>query len=83
MKIFNKTDVDVLKRGLKRVVVALVMAATFVIAVLGFVVTAIAPGYLAVILFLASILMLVMAFALLYAQGINRRIHTESQGENK
>lgn len=83
MKIFNKTDVDVLKRGLKRVVVALVMAATFVIAVLGFIVTAIAPGYLAVILFLASILMLVMAFALLYAQGINRRIHTESQGENK
>ena len=83
MKIFNKTDVDVLKRGLKRVVVALVMAATFVIAVLGFIVTAIAPGYLAVILFLASILMLVMAFALLYAQGINRRRSTESKGESK
>jgi len=82
MKIVDKVDMDILKRGIKRVVVALIMAAMFVMAVLGFIVTANAHGYLAVILFLASVLMLITALTLLYAQGINRRVHTESKGEN-
>lgn len=79
----NKADAKILKRGLKRVGVALLTTATFAIAVLGLILTATVPGYLAVLLFLASALALAVAFTLLYAQGINRRISKESAGESK
>lgn len=83
MKVMNKTDAKVLKRGLKRVGVALLATSIFVSSVVGLIVTATAPGYLAVLLFLLSVVGLLASFVLLYAQGINRRIHTESAGESK
>lgn len=83
MKIMNKTDAKILKRGLKRVGVAILTTAIFVSSVVGLIVTATAPGYLAVLLFLLSIAGLLAAFVLLYAQGINRRIIKEGKGENK
>ena len=79
----NKADAKILKRGLKRVGVALLTAATFAIAVLGLILTATVPGYLAVLMFLVSALALAAAFTLLYAQGINRRRCEESKGESK
>lgn len=79
----NKTDAKILKRGLKRVGVAILTTAIFVSSVVGLIVTATAPGYLAVLLFLLSIAGLLSAFVLLYAQGINRRISKESAGESK
>lgn len=79
----NKTDVKILMRGLKRVGVAILTAAIFVSSVVGLIVTATAPGYLAVLLFLLSIAGLLATFILLYAQGINRRIIKEGKGESK
>ena len=79
----NKTDVKILMRGLKRVGVAILTTAIFVSSVVGLIVTATAPGYLAVLLFLLSIAGLLASFVLLYAQGINRRIIKEGKGESK
>ena len=79
----NKTDVKILMRGLKRVGVAILTTAIFVSSVVGLIVTATAPGYLAVLLFLLSIAGLLATFILLYAQGINRRIIKEGKGESK
>lgn len=76
----NKNDGRVVVRGLKRTLIALLNAATFAMAVLGFIAVAKAPGYLAVLLFFVSILALVFSFILLYAQGI---IPVESKGESK
>ena len=77
----NKTDGKILKRGLKRMSLALMTAAIFVTSVLGFIKVAFVPGYLAVALFLGSVVALGMALVLLYAQGINRKIRTESKGD--
>ena len=78
--VMNKSDARVIVRGLKRILLALLTAATFAIAVIGLIVVATAPGYLAVVLFFASILAMVCSFVLLYAQGI---ICIESKGESK
>ena len=78
--VMNKNDARVVVRGLRRTLIALLTAAMFAIAVIGFITVAKAPGYLAVLLFFASILALGCSFILLYAQGI---IHVESQGESK
>ena len=77
----SKSDVRTLKRGLKRVTVALLTAMMFALAVVGFIAVAIAPGYLAVLLFLASLVALGFSAVLLYAQGIARPTYTESKGE--
>lgn len=79
----NKTDVNILKRGLKRVALALLTATTFVIALVGFVVTGFATGYLAVMLFFVSALVLAIAYCLLYGHGMNHQVKAESKGENK
>ncbi len=79
----NKTDAKILKRGLKRVGIAVLTTSIFVSSVVGLIVTATAPGYLAVLLFLLSVAGLLVAFILLYAQGINRKISVESRGESK
>jgi hypothetical protein len=79
----NKTEVSVLKRGLRHMGIALLTAAMFAIAVAGLVVVAIAPGYLAVLLFLVSLVTMGMAFILLYAQGLPPKAHTESQGDDE
>lgn len=79
-QVVTKNDSMVVAVGLKRTLLALLTAALFVISIIGFIAVATAPGYLAVILFFASILALVSSFVLLYAQGI---AHSERQGEGK
>jgi hypothetical protein len=59
-----------IKRGLKCLAFALLTAAIFAVSVYGFIAVATAPGYLAVMLFLGSIVALAVAFTLLYALGI-------------
>lgn len=78
-----KKDMRILKRGLKRMALSLITAAFFVIAVLGFIIVATAPGYLAVFLFIVSLVSLGTAFLLTYVQGLTRREYEESQGEDK
>ena len=82
-KLFTKTDSAALKLGLKRMMVALFTAILFAISILGLIITAIAQGYLAVLLFLASIVVLGCAFIFLYAQGLTNKTHTERQGDDK
>ena len=77
----NKTDAIILKRGLRRLGIALLTTATFVIAVAGLIFTAIAPGYVAVILFIASLVALAIAFTMLYAQGLPAGANVESKGD--
>lgn len=79
----KKTDVAILKRGLKRVALALITTTTFLLAVAGFIGTAFAPGYLAVLLFLISVIVLAIAYCLLYGHGMNPRFNVESKGERK
>lgn len=80
----NKTDLDILKRGLKRTGLALITEIVFALAVFDLAVTAVAPGYLAVLLFLAAIMLVGATIVLLYAQGVTARWeHTESQGDSK
>lgn len=77
----NKSDAKTIMRGLRRVAVALITAATFVTAIAGFIAVGFTRGYLAVLLFLASLMILGIAFILLYAQGIGPKTYTESKGE--
>jgi hypothetical protein len=79
----NKTDVKVLKRGLKRMGLALLTAALFAISVISLIKVATAPGYLAVLLFIIAILEMVMAITFLYAQGLSPKVSNESQGDCK
>jgi hypothetical protein len=74
----NKNDMSILKRGLRRTVLALVTEIVFALTVFDLVLTARAPGYLAVLLFLASILLAVATVVLLYAQGLQDGVHIES-----
>ena len=83
LSLFTKTDATTLKRGLKRMVIALFTAVLFAIAIFGFIVTAIATGYMAVMIFLTSVVILGCAFAFVYAQGITRWTLVESQGDDK
>lgn len=77
----NKAIVKaVLKTGVKRTVLALLTTATFAGAILGFVKTASATGYAAVLLFMASIAVTLFGFATLYAQGF---MYEEDQGDSK
>lgn len=79
-KVVTKNDAIVVIRGVKRTLFALLTIALFAISALGFITVASVQGYMAVVLFFASILGLVFAFVLLYAQGV---VHIESRGESK
>jgi hypothetical protein len=79
----SKTDANVLKRGCKRMLLSLLTMMLFALAGICFYAVAISHGYLAVICFIAALGWLVLALTLLYAQGLTRRMHKESQGENK
>ena len=70
--LFTKKDSQILSVGFKRTILALLTAAAFGISVAGFIATAMAPGYLAVALFLGSWVALGGAYVLLYAQGLIR-----------
>lgn len=74
----NKHDLSILKRGLRRTVLALITEIVFALTVFDLVLTARAPGYLAVLLFLASILLAGATVVLLYAQGLQDGVHIES-----
>ena len=73
-------NVKILGRGFTRVVVALFTAATFGLSVLDFIAVASATGYCAVALFIAAIMLLLVAVILLYSQGITNK---ESKGDGK
>ena len=79
----TRTDVKILKRGLKRVALALLTTATLLLALMGFFVTALMPGYLAVALFLVSVVLTAIAYCLLYGHGMNHKTAAESKGERK
>ena len=81
--LMDKNDARVLTRGLKRTALALVTAILFTLAVAGFIAVATAPGYLAVLLFLASLIILGGAFVFLYAQGITHKMFTGNKEESK
>ena len=65
-----KTDLKFLRRGFKRMVLALLTAAAFALAVYGFIVVAGSTGYLAVLQLIVSITMLLLALSLMYVLGI-------------
>ena len=79
-QLFTKADANALAQGLKRVLFSLITALTFALAVFGFIVTATATGYLAVLSFLAAIALTIWTIVLVYAQGISS---TERQGDGK
>ena len=81
-RLMDRNDTRILTIGFKRTLIALLTAALFAISVYGFIVVANAKGYMAVVMFLASILGLVCAAVLLYAQGLGQKKQTESHGEN-
>ena len=78
----SKTDEKILRRGLKRMALALLTTALFAIAVAGLVTVAFVSGYWAVLLFFVSLYVMAIALSLLYAQGITRK-QNGSQGESK
>ena len=82
-QVVNKNDARVVASGLKRTILALLTAAIFAASVIGFIKVATASGYIAVALFFGSILGIIIAFTLLYAQGITNKIPKESSGDNK
>ena len=79
----NKSNVKTLKIGLRRVVVALITMLTFTVAAAGFVAVAFLKSYLAVLVFNVSLVVLFIAFAMLYGQGLSPKTYTESKGEKK
>ena len=76
----NKADWNVLKKGLKRLALSLFTAALFAVAVYGLIVTAMVSGYVAVLLFVTSVVMMLSSFVFLYAHGLDS---TEDKGESK
>lgn len=79
----SKTDIGVLKRGLKRLAFSVLTVLTFASVIGGLIVTAFVPGYWAVLLFLASAALGVFALSLLYANGLTNNHHEERPGEDK
>ena len=79
-KVFTKRDVISLGRGLKRMIIALITAFLFALSVFSFFLVAKAPGYWAVVVFFGAVVLLIVAFTLLYAQGI---VPDERKGDDK
>ena len=79
----KKNDARIVFTGLKRTLVALMTVAFFALAVLGFIAVAKMQGYMAVLVFFASVVSLLGSFTFLYAQGIVTKILPESKGDDK
>ena len=79
-EVITNADRMALKIGFKRTLLALLTTLIFALSLAGFVMTAIVQGYLAVVTFMASIVVLMFAISLLGAQGISR---TVNRGESK
>lgn len=82
-QVITKTDAKTVAVGIKRTLLALLTILFLGAAVYGFVAVASASGYIAVLLFFASVLGLIASYILLYAQGITNVVPKESKGENK
>ena len=65
-----KTDLKILRRGFKRMMIGLLTAFFFAMAVYGFISVAGSTGYAAVLDLIGSVLMLVFAIFWLYTLGI-------------
>ncbi len=78
--LFTKTDVKILRRGLKRTGIALLTTFLFALSIFSFIAAATATGYWAVVLFFSAIVLMIWALAFLYAQGITDE---ESRGDYK
>ena len=76
----TKANAKAMGRGFARMLLAVLTAILFAIAVYGFIVVASVTGYWAVLLFHVSCMNLFWAFVLLHAQGRGRE-NTESQGD--
>ena len=79
----SKQDAAIIKRGLKRIMLALATTIAFVAALWGFYLVAVTDGYVAVATFIVSMLTLFFAFVLLYAQGMTRKSRAKGQGDGK
>lgn len=79
----NKTDARILWTGCKRMLLSLLTEIALAITVFCFYAVTIETGYMAVILFIASLVTLAITGILLYALGITNVIQKESQGEDK
>ena len=77
--VITKTDKRTFKRGLMRSLFALLTAVIFALAVFCFIATAQAPGYIAVVLFIAGIITSFCGILFLYAQGLG---NVESNGDS-
>ena len=66
----REKDIRVLLRGIKRTTIALCTLLSIGSSVYGFISVAKATGYIAIAIFLASIVLLMASGILLYAQGI-------------
>lgn len=79
--VINKNDTKVVVTGLKRTLLAFATLAMLAVAVFGFITVAKAQGYIAVVIFFASIIALIASYTLLYAQGIISKATSKSGGE--
>lgn len=69
-RVFTKADAKALRRGFKRMLLALLTALLFGLSVYAFVAAATATGYWAVVLVISALVLLLWTFILVYAQGI-------------
>ena len=77
----NKTNFNVFTRGIKIVALALITVAILLVAIVGLLVVTRLAGYLAVLTFIASVFMLVVAVMLLFAQGVIGMPQTKGAGD--
>lgn len=69
-RVFTKADAKALRRGFKRMVVALFTALLFGLSIFAFIAAASATGYWAVILFFSAVVLTIWTVIFVYAQGI-------------
>lgn len=69
-RVFTKADAKALRRGFKRMIVALFTALLFGLAIFSFIAAATATGYWAVILFFSGLVLTIWTVVFVYAQGI-------------
>ena len=79
----TKTDARILWTGCKRLVLALLTELVLAAAVIGFYEVTITTGYLSVLVFITSLVVLLAAVVLMYAMGLTRGVPVESKGEDK
>ena len=79
----NNTDLTILKRGFKRVVIALLTVALSAVALCGFVMVATQTGYRAVVAFGLSMVAARGAFILFYALGHNLKARVRKKATRK